>query len=92
MNRRRTPAWWLIRFELAAGVGLTLLVGQLGLDSAMTVCFGGGCNRPLGPLALSANLQVAAAAFGIAIAGLVWMVRIIRGPRDEPPPWRYRDR
>ena len=27
-----------------------------------------------------------------AIVGLVWMIRIFRGPRDEPPRWRYRDR
>jgi hypothetical protein len=25
------------------------------------------------------------------LVGLVWLVRIFRGPRDEPPPWRYRD-
>jgi hypothetical protein len=24
--------------------------------------------------------------------GLAWMIRILRGPRDVPPPWRYRDR
>jgi hypothetical protein len=27
----------------------------------------------------------------LAIVGLVWMVRIWRGPlRDQVPPWRYR--
>jgi hypothetical protein len=24
-------------------------------------------------------------------AGLVWMIRVFRGPRDEPPSWRARD-
>ena len=28
----------------------------------------------------------------VAGVGLGWMIRILRGPRDEPPPWRYRDR
>jgi len=26
-----------------------------------------------------------------SVAGLVWMLRILRGSRDEPPAWRYRD-
>jgi hypothetical protein len=91
MNRRRTPAWWLVRFELAAGIGLTLLVGLLGVDWAMTICF--GCNpSAVGPLPLPPNALLAVGAFAIAVAGLAWMVRILRGPRDEPPRWRYRDR
>lgn len=28
----------------------------------------------------------------VGLAGLVWMIRIYRGPRDGPPPWRHRDR
>jgi hypothetical protein len=95
MNSRRTPAWWLVRFELAVGIGLTLLVGQLGWDWTQTICFGGGCGGgrvTLGPLAAPSNVVVAGAALAIAVAGLAWMVRILRGPRDEPPPWRYRDR
>ena len=71
MDGRRTPAWWLIRFELAAGIGLTVLVG---------------------PLDMTFDLAVLVAALAVAVAGLAWMVRVIRGPRDEPPPWRYRDR
>jgi hypothetical protein len=27
-----------------------------------------------------------------ALFGLAWMVRVYRGPRDDPPAWRYRDR
>jgi hypothetical protein len=26
------------------------------------------------------------------VAGVIWILRIFRGPSDEPPPWRYRDR
>jgi hypothetical protein len=92
MDRRRTPTWWLVRFELAAGIGLTLLVGRLGWDVAMTMCF--GCNPPTRwPPPLPANAALALAAFAVAVAGLALMVRIIRGPGDdEPPVWRYRDR
>jgi hypothetical protein len=32
------------------------------------------------------------ASVGMSLAGLARMVRIFRGPRDEPSPWRYRDR
>jgi hypothetical protein len=91
MHRRRTSAWWMVRLELAVGIGLTLLVGQLAVDLVMTVTFGGGYGQwALGPLALPKTVVVAGAALAIALAGLVWMVRIIRGPRDEPPHWRYR--
>jgi hypothetical protein len=31
-------------------------------------------------------------AAGVAAVGLVWMVRIFRGPRDDPPAWRHHDR
>jgi hypothetical protein len=35
-------------------------------------------------------LPYVVAALGFVV-GLVWMIRIMRGPKDEPPPWRYRD-
>jgi hypothetical protein len=92
MNRRRTPAWWLVRFELAAAIGLTLLVGWLGMTRAMVVCFGGCHGRvALGPLDMTFDSALLVAALAVAVAGLAWMVRIMRGPRDEPPRWRYRD-
>lgn len=88
MSHGRTPVWWLVRFELAVGIGLTLLVAQLAWDSAMTMCF---CNLPVRPLPLPPNAIVAATALATAVAGLTWMVRVFRGSTDEPPPWRYRD-
>lgn len=91
MHAKRTPEWWRVRFQLAVGIGLTLLVGQLGLDRVMTVCFGGCHGSAVGPLP-SWDFAVLVAALTVAVAGLVWMVRITRGPRDEPPLWRYRDR
>jgi hypothetical protein len=46
----------------------------------------------LGPLHLQPNAAIALGALLIAVVGLIWMVRIIRGPGDEPPPrWRYRE-
>lgn len=38
-----------------------------------------------------ATWLVAFAALALMTVGLVWIIRIARGPRDEPPPWRYRD-
>ncbi len=29
---------------------------------------------------------------GLWFAGVIWMIRIFRGPSDVPPLWRYRDR
>jgi hypothetical protein len=91
MKGRRTPTWWIVRFELAVGIGLTLLVGQLAWNRAMNVCFGGGCyGPPVGPMPMLHAVLLAALA--VAVAGLVWMVRIIRCSTDESARWRYRDR
>ena len=38
-----------------------------------------------------AQFLVVVAVFLGMLVGLVWMIRILRGSRDEPPPWRYRD-
>ena len=90
MSGRRTRAWWLVRLELAVGIGMTLLVGGLGYEWVMTsVCR--FCNPPARQLPLPPNVMVVLAAFAIAVAGLAWMVRIIRGPKVEQPRWRYRD-
>jgi hypothetical protein len=45
----------------------------------------------LGPLEIPGGVVISVAAFLTMVVGLVWMIRIFRGPRDEPPPWRYRD-
>ena len=91
MQPKRTPAWWLVRLELAAGLGVTLLVGQQVL--ALTHEMGYRSQVTVGPLTLQSVAFAALSALAIPVAGLVWMVRILRGPRNEPPPpWRYRDR
>jgi hypothetical protein len=93
MHPKRTPTWWMVRLQLAVGIGMTLLAGHMAGDLAGTICFGGGCGAVmLGPLGLPVYSVVGMLAMAIALAGLVWMVHIFRGPRDEPPPWRYRHR
>jgi hypothetical protein len=91
MQPRRTRAWWLVRLELLIGIALTVLIGYLGLARALEVTFGFGDQMTFGPLQMSARVLGMITAFAIAIVGLIWMVRIIRGPRDEPPLWRHRD-
>jgi hypothetical protein len=76
---RRTPAWYWTRLELAIGVGLVLLVG---LNLLFPPVFVGG----------RAQECWGAAGFLGMVVGLAWMIRIFRGPRDEPPRWRYRRR
>ena len=90
MNGTRTRVWWLIRLELAFGIALTVLVGRLALG--MSLAFRGG-NPSAVRMGIPLSALAAMAAVAIAVAGLIWMVRIIRGPREDPPPrWRYRDR
>jgi hypothetical protein len=48
--------------------------------------------RGLGPLLIPARLVAPVVPLAIAIVGLVWMICIFRGPRDELPPWRHQDR
>jgi hypothetical protein len=89
MHGKRTPAWWLVRFELAIGIGLVLLIGFLGW-LATRPSFGAS-DVALGPLLVPPGLLVSIAALVVAVVGLAWMIRILRGPRDEPPPWRHRE-
>lgn len=90
MRSKRTPAWWWVRLELLAGIGLTVLVGLLAWSWQFLIYRGNPTT--VGPLASIIPFVVPITAFGVALFGLIWMVRIFRGPRDEPPPWRYRNR
>jgi hypothetical protein len=91
MQPERTPAWWWVRLELLAGIGLTVLIGLRGLAWIQSVIFYGD-RITFGPLEMRASVLGPITALAIAVFALIWMVRIFRGPRDEPPPWRYRDR
>ena len=90
MHDRRTPAWWLARLELAIGIGLILVVGFLGWLATRPM-IGDTDAITLGPLLVSSGTIVSIAALATAVVGLIWMIRIRRGPRDKPPRWRYRD-
>ena len=90
--RNWARAYWPTRILPAVGILATLFAVGFALLIATQVSRGphtmGG---PLDILGLPFNVVVAFAFAGIAVIGLVWMLRIFRGPRDEPPRWRYRD-
>ena len=94
----RARGWLLARMELAIGAILVLLIPILFLTAPPT--YGGSvmvAETPelLGGLIprafLAGSFVMALTAEALAMAGLVWMVRIWRGPlRDQVPAWRYR--
>ncbi len=90
MNVNRTPAWWLSRFELAVAIGV-VAVSAFAVSQSSQPCFGCIEMVHVGPFRVSLDVATAIAALVIAVIGLIWMIRILRGLRDEPPRWRYRD-
>ena len=84
-----SPAYWPARIMLAIGICVTaivllitpLLIDPHHMSGDRATMFG-----------VPTNVVQAVIAVGLAVVGLVWMLRIFRGPRDEPPDWRYRDR
>ncbi len=92
-HRNPLPGWWPSRILLAIGIVsvVMILLGLLasfgppsGLDESRPVAFG--------PLSIPTRIAIPIAGLAAALAGLIWMIRIFRGPSDEPPPWRFRDR
>lgn len=81
MDGKRTAGWYLARITLAIGIAAVLSVGWLFLSQAPFV----NEFMPLRPLPLLAG-------FLGTLFGGIWIIRISRGTRDDPPPWRYRDR
>ena len=88
--KHRTRAFWPTRIILAIGFIATALA-VLAASARMDL-------EPfLGPdypdvLGLPSNVLLAVSGVALAVIGLVWMLSIFRGPRDEPSAWRYRDR
>jgi hypothetical protein len=88
MNHR-TPAYWPTRILLAIGFIATVIVLAFPLIPP-----------PHGPmfdarpdiLGLPRGVVVGLVGAVPALVGFAWMLRIFRGPRDEPPAWRHRDR
>ena len=83
----RTRAFWSTRIVLAVGVVATA-IAVLGAPALMAPCF--GCDNPA-VLGLPSNVLLGVSAIALSVFGLVWMVSVVRGPRDDPPAWRYRD-
>ena len=84
--KNRTRAYWPTRILLLVGIVATMLAVWFAV--LITTQY-----VPMGPnpeMLLPSQLMAVAAA-AVAVIGLVWMVRIFRGPRDQPPRWRYRD-
>ena len=83
---RRTRGWWLIRLEFAIALaGLLLLWPAV---NSLSHPFG---NERIEWFGLPSGLVLAILGVIGLVVGFVWMTRIARGPRDEPPAWRYRD-
>jgi drug/metabolite transporter (DMT)-like permease len=84
----RTPAYWPTRIRLAVGLVATVIALALSLALLTEPSFDRGPDI----LGLPGNLVVGLVGAVGALAGFAWMLRIFRGPRDEPPAWRHRDR
>ncbi len=88
MDGEPTPAWWPTRILLAIGIGAVLV------PVFLLVATPTGSSPMFGPppgFRAAVSFVTVAGYLGMLV-GLAWMIRIFRGPRDEPPPWRYRDR
>jgi len=94
MQDLRTPAYWPARILLGVGVLVAVAAVAFAVFSAFPPeTMGGDPGRiAIGPLALPTSVVVSAVAGATALVGLVWMLRIFRGERRDPPAWRYRDR
>jgi hypothetical protein len=84
----KAPGYWPTRIMLAvafAVVGFELLLAPAFLWEPMF-------DSRVSLFGVPQGVVVFFTCVGMSLAGLARMVRVYRGPRDEPPPWRYRDR
>jgi hypothetical protein len=91
MDEQRAPAYWPTRILLVVGFIAAVIEVALALTLMLTVA--APPTFPSEPAVLGLPIRVVGSLPGVAAAvvGLVWMIRIFRGPHDEPPRWRYRD-
>ncbi len=90
MKPDKAPAYWPTRILLAVAIISTALVVVGALWSALWGPWMAGGRSSL--WGLPSNVVTLVPAVAIPVIGLIWTIRIFRGPRDEPPKWRYRDR
>jgi hypothetical protein len=85
--KNRTPDYWPTRVLLAVGFIPMVIVLPLSLEILTRTMY-------FSPdfLGVPAGIVVILAGLAMGVVGFAWMLRIFRGPRDEPPVWRYRDR
>jgi hypothetical protein len=93
MRPRTSPAYWPRRILLAVGIVSVAVIVLGELLPPVSVTFG-ATTMTLGPIFIDGSLagRVGAAVVVVPVIGLLCMIRVFRGPRDEPSPWRYRDR
>jgi hypothetical protein len=83
--RHRTRAYWPTRIMLASAFLVPLAVSLLFIAAP----------QPFSPPMRDDRMDwfgpvLVAIAAVLWLIGTVWMIRIFRGPRDEPPAWRSR--
>ena len=81
-----TRGWVLTRIEFAVAITVILVTTVLLLDWLAPTF---GSSEEWKPMAL---LLLGGIGLLGMFVGLVWMIRIYRGPRDQSPRWRFRDR
>ena len=91
MKRDKAPGYWPTRILLAVAILATATTVLFALWSAIVAPSGFGGSIP-SVLGLPSTVLVSLLAAGVALLGLIWSIQVFRGRRDEPPPWRYRDR
>jgi hypothetical protein len=91
MQLRTSPAYWPMRILLAVGMVSVVLVVLGELLPPVSVTFG-ATTLTMGPLFIEGSLAGRVGAVVVPVIGLLLMIRVFRGPRGEPPSWRYRDR
>lgn len=91
MKPEKAPGYWPTRILFAVAATATAIAVVVAVWSAFwapPTVSGDGASV----FGLPNRIVVPVLAVGVALAGFIWTTKIIRGPRDEPPPWRFRDR
>ena len=90
MKPDKAPGYWPTRILLVTAIIVVALDCALAPFLIWPPGTMGGDHTTL--FGLPATLVAGVSALGLGLGGLLRMVGIFRGPRDERPRWRYRDR